>query len=117
MLVYSYVAPRVFDVVDPGSAGGPAAKVNMARCVLCRAVGVFQLSRTPTLLTGTRLYSQTEPEPPTVRQQNDGIRCGNEMSPSSLNCYSQVLSGRNSTFTERIQTLTTTSGYSGTFST
>ncbi|XP_038594754.1 enoyl-CoA hydratase domain-containing protein 3, mitochondrial [Micropterus salmoides] len=46
----------------------------MARCVLCRAVGVFQLSRTPTLLTGTRLYSQTEPEPPTVRQQNDGIR-------------------------------------------
>ncbi|XP_044041814.1 enoyl-CoA hydratase domain-containing protein 3, mitochondrial [Siniperca chuatsi] len=46
----------------------------MARSLLCRAVGVFQLSRTATLLTGTRFYCQTEPEPPTVRQQNNGIR-------------------------------------------
>ncbi|XP_073336668.1 enoyl-CoA hydratase domain-containing protein 3, mitochondrial [Pagrus major] len=46
----------------------------MARSFLCRAVGVFQLSRTSTLLTGSRFYSQTEAEPLTVRQQNNGIR-------------------------------------------
>ncbi|XP_076578264.1 enoyl-CoA hydratase domain-containing protein 3, mitochondrial [Chaetodon auriga] len=46
----------------------------MARSLLCRAVGAFQLSRTTTLLTGTRFYSQTEPEPLTVRQQDNGIR-------------------------------------------
>ncbi|XP_068558663.1 enoyl-CoA hydratase domain-containing protein 3, mitochondrial [Cebidichthys violaceus] len=46
----------------------------MARSLLCRAVGVFQLSGTLTPLTGTRFYSATEPEPLTVRQQNNGIR-------------------------------------------
>uniref|UniRef100_A0A8D3A8X2 Enoyl-CoA hydratase domain-containing protein 3, mitochondrial n=1 Tax=Scophthalmus maximus TaxID=52904 RepID=A0A8D3A8X2_SCOMX len=50
----------------------------MARSFLCRAAGVFQLSRSTTttlLRTGTRLYSDTEPpEPLTVRQQSHGIR-------------------------------------------
>ncbi|KAA8580379.1 hypothetical protein FQN60_005914 [Etheostoma spectabile] len=48
----------------------------MARSVFCRALGGFQLSRTSALLTGTRSYSQTEPEPEplTVRRQNNGIR-------------------------------------------
>uniref|UniRef100_A0A3B4X209 Enoyl-CoA hydratase domain containing 3 n=1 Tax=Seriola lalandi dorsalis TaxID=1841481 RepID=A0A3B4X209_SERLL len=46
----------------------------MSRGLLSRAVGVYQLSRATTLLTGTRFYSHTEPEPLTVRQQNNGIR-------------------------------------------
>ncbi|XP_026219252.1 enoyl-CoA hydratase domain-containing protein 3, mitochondrial [Anabas testudineus] len=46
----------------------------MARGLLCRAVGVFQLSRTTPRLSGPRFYSQTEPEPLTLRQQNNGIR-------------------------------------------
>ncbi|XP_075967596.1 enoyl-CoA hydratase domain-containing protein 3, mitochondrial [Anarhichas minor] len=46
----------------------------MARSLLCRAVSVFQLSGTSTPLTGIRFYSQTEPEPLTVRQQSNGIR-------------------------------------------
>ncbi|XP_051248958.1 enoyl-CoA hydratase domain-containing protein 3, mitochondrial [Dicentrarchus labrax] len=46
----------------------------MARRLLCSAVGVFQLSRTATRTTGPRLYSQTQPEPLTVRQQDNGIR-------------------------------------------
>ncbi|XP_033987324.1 enoyl-CoA hydratase domain-containing protein 3, mitochondrial [Trematomus bernacchii] len=46
----------------------------MARCFLCRSVGVFQLLRTQTPLSGTRFYSHTEPEPLTLRQQNNGIR-------------------------------------------
>lgn len=62
----------------------------MAGRLVCRAVGVFQLSRTPRLWTGTRFYSQTEPEPLTVRHQNDGIRCSTEMSPPSCQCSSQV---------------------------
>ncbi|XP_068442878.1 enoyl-CoA hydratase domain-containing protein 3, mitochondrial [Clinocottus analis] len=46
----------------------------MARALLCRAVGVFQLSGTSWPLAGTRFYSQAEPEPLTVRQQSHGIR-------------------------------------------
>ncbi|TKS90509.1 Enoyl-CoA hydratase domain-containing protein 3, mitochondrial [Collichthys lucidus] len=42
----------------------------MARGGLCRAVGVFRLCRT----SWTRFYSQTEPEPLTLRQQSGGIR-------------------------------------------
>ncbi|XP_035536515.1 enoyl-CoA hydratase domain-containing protein 3, mitochondrial [Morone saxatilis] len=47
----------------------------MAAGSLCRAVGVFQLSRTAALSAGTRFYSHTQPEPLTVRQQHNGIRC------------------------------------------
>ncbi|KAI4797740.1 hypothetical protein KUCAC02_024895 [Chaenocephalus aceratus] len=46
----------------------------MARSFLCRSVGVLQLLRTQTPLSGTRCYSHTEPEPLTLRQQNNGIR-------------------------------------------
>ncbi|CAB1421811.1 unnamed protein product [Pleuronectes platessa] len=46
----------------------------MAGCFLPRAAGLFQLRRTTTLLTGTRFYRGTEPEPPTLKQQSDGIR-------------------------------------------
>ncbi|KAK1906249.1 Enoyl-CoA hydratase domain containing protein 3 mitochondrial [Dissostichus eleginoides] len=46
----------------------------MARSFLCRSVGVFQLLRTQTPLSGTRFYSHTEPEPLTLRQQHNGIR-------------------------------------------
>ncbi|XP_037318373.1 enoyl-CoA hydratase domain-containing protein 3, mitochondrial isoform X1 [Pungitius pungitius] len=41
----------------------------MARSLLCKAVGVFRLSG-----TGPRFCSRSEPEPLTVRQQNNGIR-------------------------------------------
>ncbi|XP_040885644.1 enoyl-CoA hydratase domain-containing protein 3, mitochondrial [Toxotes jaculatrix] len=46
----------------------------MARSLLCRAVGVFQLSRRTAPLAGTRFLSHTEPEPLTVTQQDNGIR-------------------------------------------
>ncbi|KAK5877020.1 hypothetical protein CesoFtcFv8_026309 [Champsocephalus esox] len=46
----------------------------MARSFLCRSVGVLQLLRTQTPLSGTRCYSHTEPEPLTLRQQHNGIR-------------------------------------------
>ncbi|XP_062238603.1 enoyl-CoA hydratase domain-containing protein 3, mitochondrial isoform X2 [Platichthys flesus] len=46
----------------------------MAGCFLPRAAGLFQLRRTTTLLTGTRFYRGPEPEPPTLKQQSDGIR-------------------------------------------
>ncbi|KAL6116615.1 echdc3 [Pungitius sinensis] len=46
----------------------------MARSLLCKAVGVFRLSGTSPPLTGPRFCSRTEPEPLTVRQQNNGIR-------------------------------------------
>ncbi|XP_058479504.1 enoyl-CoA hydratase domain-containing protein 3, mitochondrial [Solea solea] len=46
-----------------------------ARCLLNRTAAVFQLSfRTTTLRTGTRSYSDTEPEPLTLKHQSDGIR-------------------------------------------
>ncbi|KAM4711494.1 enoyl-CoA hydratase domain-containing protein 3, mitochondrial [Anableps anableps] len=46
----------------------------MARSVLCRGVSVFQLSRRTPLLSVPRCYSQSEPEPLTLREQNHGIR-------------------------------------------
>ncbi|XP_054482692.1 enoyl-CoA hydratase domain-containing protein 3, mitochondrial-like, partial [Anoplopoma fimbria] len=46
----------------------------MARRFLCRSVGVFRLSRTCPPLTGPRFCSQTEPEPLTVKLQNNGVR-------------------------------------------
>ncbi|KAF3859658.1 hypothetical protein F7725_022057 [Dissostichus mawsoni] len=74
-LTYSYVALRHLEVVAPGSESEKVKqKVNMARSFLCRSVGVFQLLRTQTPLSGTRFYSHTEPEPLTLRQQNNGIR-------------------------------------------
>lgn len=57
---------------------------NMARSLLCRAVGAFGLTRTTTLLPGIRFYSQTETEPLTVRQQNGGIRYSNKWCLSYL---------------------------------
>ncbi|XP_015242235.1 PREDICTED: enoyl-CoA hydratase domain-containing protein 3, mitochondrial [Cyprinodon variegatus] len=45
----------------------------MARSVLCRGVSVLQLSRT-CLLSAPRWYSQSEPEPLALKQQNHGIR-------------------------------------------
>lgn len=52
----------------------------MAGRLLGRAVSAVRLSRTA-LRTGCRLYTGTEPEPLTVRQQSDGIRCSSEMCP------------------------------------
>eukprot|EP00064_Thunnus_orientalis_P011295 superscaffoldBa00001619_g11325 len=46
----------------------------MARSFLCRAAGVLQLSRTTPRTDWRRFYCQTEKEPLTVRQQNNGIR-------------------------------------------
>ncbi|MED6248386.1 Enoyl-CoA hydratase domain-containing protein 3, mitochondrial [Ataeniobius toweri] len=46
----------------------------MARSVLCRGVSVVQLSRWTPLLSAPRCYSQSEPEPLTLSQQNHGIR-------------------------------------------
>uniref|UniRef100_A0A1A7X063 Enoyl-CoA hydratase domain-containing protein 3, mitochondrial n=2 Tax=Iconisemion striatum TaxID=60296 RepID=A0A1A7X063_9TELE len=46
----------------------------MARSLLCRGVGVFQLSRAVPQLSAARYCSHTEPEPLTVRQQSSGIR-------------------------------------------
>uniref|UniRef100_A0A3Q1CKJ0 Enoyl-CoA hydratase domain containing 3 n=1 Tax=Amphiprion ocellaris TaxID=80972 RepID=A0A3Q1CKJ0_AMPOC len=47
----------------------------MAASFLSRGVGLFRLSRkTTALLSGSRCFSQTEPEPLTVKQQQDGIR-------------------------------------------
>uniref|UniRef100_A0A667YW08 Enoyl-CoA hydratase domain-containing protein 3, mitochondrial n=2 Tax=Myripristis murdjan TaxID=586833 RepID=A0A667YW08_9TELE len=46
---------------------------NMARSLLSRAVDVVHLSRL-TLLPGTRLYTQTQTEPLTVKQENNRIR-------------------------------------------
>ncbi|XP_037551628.1 enoyl-CoA hydratase domain-containing protein 3, mitochondrial [Nematolebias whitei] len=45
-----------------------------SRGLLCRGVGVFQLSRKVPLLSASRCCSQTEPEPLTVKLQNNGIR-------------------------------------------
>ncbi|XP_017267115.1 enoyl-CoA hydratase domain-containing protein 3, mitochondrial [Kryptolebias marmoratus] len=45
-----------------------------ARSLLCRGVGVFQLSTKTPLLSASRCCSQTEPEPLTLRQENNGIR-------------------------------------------
>lgn len=98
---------------------GEATRRNMARRLLCRAVGVFQLSRTSAQLTGSRFYSQTEAEPLTVRQQNNGIRCSKQMCPwvcpSETTWQLQVLPGRNCAFMERLQILTTTWRYIGTY--
>ncbi|CAK6970701.1 enoyl-CoA hydratase domain-containing protein 3%2C mitochondrial [Scomber scombrus] len=49
-------------------------RVNMARSLLWRAAGVLQLSRSTLRLEPRRFYGQTEPEPPTVIQQHEGIR-------------------------------------------
>ncbi|XP_072234042.1 enoyl-CoA hydratase domain-containing protein 3, mitochondrial [Leuresthes tenuis] len=46
----------------------------MARSLLFRGAGVLQLSRKTSLLSAPRFCSQAEPEPLTVRQQNNGIR-------------------------------------------
>ncbi|MED6264663.1 Enoyl-CoA hydratase domain-containing protein 3, mitochondrial [Characodon lateralis] len=46
----------------------------MAGSVLCRGVNVVQLSRWTPLLSAPRCYSQSEPEPLTLSQQNHGIR-------------------------------------------
>ncbi|XP_043965011.1 enoyl-CoA hydratase domain-containing protein 3, mitochondrial [Gambusia affinis] len=46
----------------------------MSRSVLCGGVSVFQLSRRIPLLSASRCYSQSEPEPLTVREQKHGIR-------------------------------------------
>ncbi|XP_056133317.1 enoyl-CoA hydratase domain-containing protein 3, mitochondrial [Lampris incognitus] len=45
----------------------------MARSVLGRVADVFRLSKAA-LLSGTRVYAETRPEPLTIRQQNHGIR-------------------------------------------
>ncbi|XP_008401309.1 enoyl-CoA hydratase domain-containing protein 3, mitochondrial [Poecilia reticulata] len=46
----------------------------MARSVLCRGISIFQLSRRIPLLSAPRCYSQSEPEPLTLREQKHGIR-------------------------------------------
>lgn len=46
----------------------------MAASFLCRVSGVFHLRRATTRPTWARFYSDTEPEPLTLRQQSDGIR-------------------------------------------
>lgn len=52
----------------------------MAGGLLGRAAATLQLSRTA-LRTGSRFYSQTQPEPLTVREQSDGIRCSTDTCP------------------------------------
>ncbi|XP_028288434.1 enoyl-CoA hydratase domain-containing protein 3, mitochondrial [Parambassis ranga] len=47
----------------------------MARSLLlCRGFSVFRHSGKTALLSGKRFYSQTDPEPLTVRQQSSGVR-------------------------------------------
>ncbi|XP_005811261.1 enoyl-CoA hydratase domain-containing protein 3, mitochondrial [Xiphophorus maculatus] len=46
----------------------------MARSLLCGGVSVFQVSRRIPLLSASRCYSQSEPEPLTLREQKHGIR-------------------------------------------
>ncbi|XP_032445605.1 enoyl-CoA hydratase domain-containing protein 3, mitochondrial isoform X1 [Xiphophorus hellerii] len=46
----------------------------MARSLLCGGVSVFQFSRRIPLLSASRCYSQSEPEPLTLREQKHGIR-------------------------------------------
>ncbi|KAM4569166.1 enoyl-CoA hydratase domain-containing protein 3, mitochondrial [Odontesthes bonariensis] len=46
----------------------------MARSLLFRGAGVLKLGRKTSLLSAFRFCSQAEPEPLTVRQQNNGIR-------------------------------------------
>lgn len=53
----------------------------MAASFFCRNFGVFQLRTTTTRLTWSRFYGHSEPEPLTLRQQNDGIRY------RSVSCY------------------------------
>lgn len=80
--------PRDGDVVAPGSERGEGDErgKNMAVSLLRRTVGVFRSSRDAAVLTGTRFYSQTEPEPLTVRRQSDGIRCSTQISPPARRC-------------------------------
>nr|XP_046235543.1 enoyl-CoA hydratase domain-containing protein 3, mitochondrial isoform X1 [Scatophagus argus] len=60
----------------------------MARSLLCRAGGVFLLSRTAAQLKTTRFYSQTDPEPLTLRQQSGGIRRITLNNPKKRNALS-----------------------------
>uniref|UniRef100_A0A1A8C8P8 Enoyl-CoA hydratase domain-containing protein 3, mitochondrial n=1 Tax=Nothobranchius kadleci TaxID=1051664 RepID=A0A1A8C8P8_NOTKA len=60
----------------------------MARRLLCRSVGVLQLSRDVPLLFASRCCSHTEPEPLTVTRQSNGIRRITLNNPKKRNALS-----------------------------